>query len=99
MIYRDLTFPTIKGRPFFYTNFVQTIDGKVQVTGDPKAYWPLGSEVDYQTLVTLRAQADALVHGKNTAVAFPILKNLEKKKLISNGENILDIITSFLILN
>ena len=78
MIYRDLTFPTIKGRPFFYTNFVQTIDGKVQVVGDPKAYWPLGSKVDYQTLVMLRAHADVLVHGKNTAVAFPILKNLAK---------------------
>lgn len=78
MIYQDLTFPTIKGRPFFYTNFVQTIDGKVQVAGDPKAYWPLGSKTDYQTLVVLRAHADALVHGKNTAVAFPILKNLAK---------------------
>lgn len=82
MIYQDLTFPATKGRPFFYTNFVQTIDGKVQVAGDPKAYWPLGSNVDYQTLVTLRAHADALVHGKNTAVAFPILKNLAKSDFL-----------------
>ncbi len=82
MMYPNLKFTKMNGRPFYYTNFVQTIDGKVQVVGDPKAYWPLGGKTDYQTLVELRAYADVLVHGKNTAAVFPILKNLAKSDFL-----------------
>jgi riboflavin biosynthesis pyrimidine reductase len=67
MIYSDLTFPTYADRPFFYTNFVQTLDGKIQVISDPKGYWPLGSAEDYDTLIGLRAYADVLIHGRHTA--------------------------------
>lgn len=63
MFYPKLTFPTKKGRPFFYTNFVSTLDGKVAVKRE--GYWPIGSKADYKVLIELRAYADALIHGKN----------------------------------
>lgn len=68
MVYPNLKFPKIKNRPFFYTNFVQTIDGKTWVS--KKGYWPIGSKKDYQTLLELRAYADCLIHGKNVALEF-----------------------------
>lgn len=68
MIYKNLKFPKISGRPFFYTNFVQTLDGKVAVKQD--GYWPIGSKVDYEVLTELRAYADALIHGGNLAREF-----------------------------
>lgn len=68
MVYRDLSFPARRARPFFYTNFVQTVDGKVQVLTDGRAYWPIGGATDYATLVGLRAHADTLVHGKHTGM-------------------------------
>lgn len=58
-----MTFPIKKGRPFFYTNFVQTVDGKVAVKR--KGYWPIGSRTDHKVLVELRAYADCLIQGKN----------------------------------
>lgn len=69
MFYQKLRFPKLK-RPFFYTNFVQTVDGKVAVTRpsseDKKTgYWPIGSNTDYQILTELRAYADCLIHGRN----------------------------------
>lgn len=79
MLYKNLHFPSVKNRPFFYTNFISTVDGKVQVVKDPYAYWPIGSKVDYKTLVELRAYADVLIHGKNTAAWFPHVDNLEKE--------------------
>lgn len=63
MFYPKLVFPIKKGRSFFYTNFVQTLDGKVAVKR--KGYWPIGSKIDHQVLVELRAYADCLIHGKN----------------------------------
>lgn len=63
MFYQKLSFPKVKNRPFFYTNFVQTVDGKVQVKSP--GYWPIGSSTDYQILTELRAYADCLIHGKN----------------------------------
>lgn len=68
VVYSELKFPLKKARPFFYANFVETLDGKVHVTTAPRAYWPIGSATDYRTLVELRARADALIHGKNTAL-------------------------------
>lgn len=87
MFYPNLKFPKRTGRPFFYTNFVQTVDGKVQVKKE--GYWPIGSKVDYQVLMELRAEADALVHGKNLAMRFAraTLNSLEKpsfKKMRKN---------------
>lgn len=69
MLYPNLKFSeSLKNRPFFYTNFVQTIDGKVAV-GKP-GYWPIGSKLDYQVLLELRAYADCLIHGGNLAKEF-----------------------------
>ena len=62
-----LEFPTYPDRPFFFANFVQTVDGKVTVVATPKEYWPIGSRDDYRLLTRLRAQADVLVHGSTTA--------------------------------
>lgn len=67
-MYEDLHFPHKEQRPFFYTNFVVTIDGKTLVRTAPKDYWPIGSWLDYETLVELRTYADILIHGKNTAL-------------------------------
>lgn len=99
MMYPNLQLPTLPDRPFFYANFVQSIDGKVQVTADPKAYWPLGSEEDFDTLLGLRAYADVLIHGKNTATAFRTLDRLgsnafqERRKEITS-KSILYVVVS-----
>jgi 5-amino-6-(5-phosphoribosylamino)uracil reductase len=66
-MYERLALPTRKQRPFFYTNFVQTVDGKVYVTVAPRGYWPIGSRTDHETLWRLRAHADVIIHGKRTA--------------------------------
>jgi riboflavin biosynthesis pyrimidine reductase len=75
MLYEDISLPTIPDRPYFYANFVQTLDGKVAVT-PRSSYWPLGSRTDHAALVTLRTQADALVHGKTTALSSSTTKLL-----------------------
>lgn len=78
MFYQNLKFPKVKDRPFFYTNFVQTLDGKVAVKRS--GYWPIGSKKDYSVLIELRAYADCLIHGKNLAQEFGeiTLKSLNK---------------------
>lgn len=77
MFYQNLKFPKVeqssrasrtKGRPFFYTNFVTTLDGKVQV--EKEGYWPIGSKEDYEILTELRAYADCLIHGANLGREF-----------------------------
>lgn len=78
-VYLKISFPNVKARPFFYTNFVQTVDGKVHVSDADRAYWPIGSQLDYATLVELRAHADVLIHGKNTALWVRTLDNLAKE--------------------
>ncbi len=70
MVYQNLRFPKRTNRPFFYTNFVSTVDGKVQVLKNSKDYWPIGSKVDHQVLIELRAYADVLIHGKNLGTEF-----------------------------
>lgn len=70
MVYPSLSFPKRASRPFFYTNFVSTVDGKVQVLRNSAGYWPIGGKTDYQVLIELRAYADALIHGKNLALEF-----------------------------
>lgn len=62
MLYPNLKFSkSPKARPFFYTNFVSTVDGKV--TAPTPDYWPIGSKTDYKTLLELRSYADCLIHG------------------------------------
>ncbi len=68
MPYLDLTLPTNPTRPFFYTSFVQTADGKAYI--DKHGYWPIGSRTDYETFTSLRARADVIIDGKNTAIRF-----------------------------
>lgn len=68
MIYQDLQFKKPSGRPFFYTNFVSTVDGKVFVKKD--GYWPIGSQIDLDVFTLLRAHADTIIDGKNTALVF-----------------------------
>ncbi len=82
MIYQNLKFPKKQNRPFFYTNFVVTLDGKAQVLKNTKDYWPLGSEKDREVLHELRSHADALIHGKNLAKEFGqiTLNSLAKEK-------------------
>lgn len=64
--------PPATGGLWVCANFVQTIDGKTAVRGEgADAYWPLGSEKDYELLTELRAQADILIHGSRTAAASP----------------------------
>lgn len=66
LIYPNINFP--KNKPFFYTCFVATIDGKVFVHKD--GYWPLGSKKDLETYTYIRAFADVIIEGKGTALAF-----------------------------
>ena len=79
MLYPKLKFPKVSGRPFFYTNFVQTVDGKVQVK--KPGYWPIGSKTDHDVLMELRGHTDVLIHGANLAKEFGkiTLKHLPKK--------------------
>ncbi len=75
-MYPGLEFSKPARRPFFYTNFVSTIDGKVAVR--QPGYWPIGSGRDYEVMNELRAHADALVHGRYTAAMFPTVQSMAK---------------------
>ncbi len=92
MLYPKLKFSKpLKGRPFFYTNFVSTIDGKV--TAPDPSYWPIGSRKDYETLTELRAYADCLIHGGGLARQFgevtlkSINQTLFKQMRRANGKS------------
>src|SRR3990167_736651 len=89
MLYPNLKFSKPpKSRPFFYTNFVQTIDGKVAV--DDPAYWPIGSKKDYEILTELRSYADCLIHGGNLARQFgEITLGSLNKKLFQQSRRVL----------
>lgn len=95
MFYQNLNFPRVAGRPFFYTNFVSTLDGKVS------GYWPIGSSNDHKALMELRSHADVLVHGKNlykqfggitkkslsklpNLVYYPVTDHISPKKLAAD---------------
>jgi len=77
-MYEELTFPHNQMRPFFYTCFVSSIDGKVIVRTNPYAYWPIGSSLDHDVLIELRSRADLLIQGKNTALFYRTLDSLAK---------------------
>lgn len=103
MVYPNLKFPKKNGRPFFYTNFVSTVDGKIQVLENTNDYWPIGSKIDHQVLLELRTYADCLIHGGNLGREFgeitlnslnkPSFK-LERKKLGKNPQLPYYIVTS-----
>lgn len=82
MLYQDILFKDLKSRPFFYTNFVSSIDGKGMVKKNPRAYWPIGTKKDQEVLSTLRAKADILIHGKNTAHWYRTIDVLQKKEFL-----------------
>lgn len=67
-LYKKIKFPNIADRPFFYSNFVTSLDGKVWVKKE--GYWPIGSKIDYNIFTYIRSLADAIVDGKGTAVQF-----------------------------
>src|SRR3989344_3633283 len=66
--YKTLSFKSPKETPYVYTCFVSTIDGKIFV--DEKGFWPIGSSTDYDVFTILRAHADIIIDGKNTALRF-----------------------------
>lgn len=68
MPYQNLALPKRVDRPFFYTSFAQTLDGKVYI--NKQGYWPIASKTDYDTFTYLRSLADAIIDGKNTAIRF-----------------------------
>lgn len=68
MPYQNLDLPKPTNRPFFYTSFAQTLDGKAYV--NKKGYWPIASKTDYDVFTYLRSFADFIVDGKNTAIRF-----------------------------
>ncbi len=103
MVYPNLKFPQKTGRPFFYTNFVSTVDGKVQVLKNTKDYWPIGSKIDHQVLLELRSCADCLIHGGNLGREFGEMTlnslnkssfKLRRKKLGKNPQLPYYIVTS-----
>lgn len=79
-VYKTLRFPSRSNRPFFYASFVSTVDGKVYVKKE--GYWPIGSKVDYDTFTFLRAHADAIIDGKQTAIRFGLktIETIHKKE-------------------
>lgn len=68
LLTKKIDFPEITERPYFYASYVQTIDGKIFV--NKPGYWPIGSRNDYQYFTLLRAHADVILEGKNTALRF-----------------------------
>lgn len=77
-MYERVDFPILPDRPCFYTNFVSTLDGKVEVPARHGEYWPIGSAADYAELVNLRVNADALIHGRTTAAMYRTVASLAK---------------------
>ncbi|MDA1316456.1 MAG: RibD family protein [bacterium] len=65
---QPFVFPTHPDRPYLFTSFISSIDGKIIVK--EKGYWPIGTEKDKEYFTYLRAHADALVDARNTAVRF-----------------------------
>lgn len=100
MVYPDLSFPTPPDRPYFYTDFVTTVDGKAQVLENKSKYWPLGSRVDHETYMDLRAAADIFIQGKNTALGVTSVETinspqfLEKRKKFNKQNPLIYLVMS-----
>ncbi len=100
MLYSNLQFPAIANRPFVYANFVTTLDGKIDVLPHDNRYWPIGTPEDCDTLVGLRAYADVLIHGKNTAISHKTINSLAKadfqqrRQVLNKTKDILYLVAS-----
>ena len=83
-----LQFSPLSDRPFFFTSYVSTIDGKIYVKRP--GYWPIGSRTDFDYYTFLRAHADVIVEGKNTALQFgrATIKTLHSEKFLSYRKQI-----------
>jgi len=81
--YRDLILPKPNDQLYVYSNFVQTIDGKIQTKTKKLEHWPIGSPADYQGLLELRARADVLIHGRQTATWTRTIDNLGKPEFLA----------------
>lgn len=82
-MYEKIDFPVLPDRPYFYTNFVSTLDGKVDVPARHAEYWPIGGAADYAELINLRVQADALIHGRVTAMMHKTVESMAKPEFRS----------------
>jgi riboflavin biosynthesis pyrimidine reductase len=92
-----LVFSSSSDRPFFFTSYVTTIDGKIYVKRP--GYWPIGSKTDFAYYTYLRAHADVIIEGKNTALQYggATIKTLHSEKFLSyrnqlGKENVCDFI-------
>jgi len=79
-MYEAIQFPKLDDRPYFYTNFVSTLDGKVDVPAQHTEYWPIGGPADYREFINLRIPADALIHGRGTAMRHHTPETLAKEE-------------------
>lgn len=81
LVYKNIQFPFHPTRPYFFSNFVTTIDGRTIVKDKPE-YLPIGSETDFETFLDLRKYADALIHGKHTATLHRTVDTIAQKPFL-----------------
>lgn len=81
IVYKKLQFPTLKKRPYFFSNFVSSIDGRTVIRNKPE-YPPIGSATDFETFLDLRKYADALIHGKHTAATHRTIETIAQKPFL-----------------
>ncbi len=82
IVYKNLHFPTKKNKPYFFSNFVTTIDGRAAIK-NTDAYLPIGSDTDFETFLDLRKYADVLIHGKHTASSHRTVDTIAQKKFLA----------------
>lgn len=85
IIHEHITLPAPKDRPYIFATFVTTVDGIAKVTDSP-SYWPIGSEVDFETFIGLRRYADVILHGKGTAIEVRTVDTIAKQGLNKGRE-------------
>lgn len=85
-VYKNLQFPILDNRPYFFSNFVTTIDGRTLIK-DNLSYTPIGSKTDFATFLDLRKYADALIHGKHTAALHRTIETIAQKKFLQKRKN------------
>lgn len=81
VVYKNLQFPFSKKRPYFFSNFVTSIDGR-SVIKNKTDYPSLGSQTDFDTFIDLRSYADALIHGKHTAALHRTVDTISEKAFL-----------------
>lgn len=81
VVYQNLKFPKHSDRPYFFSNFVTTIDGRSHIK-DRSEYDPIGSDTDFETFLDLRKYADFLIHGKHTAAKHRTIDTIAQKAFL-----------------